>query len=90
MTGGAWGWWRGGRDGGEARGMLEGGAVWAIEGRAAGGVRSLPLTPHLTSPLVGGGMNWGRGGGGCWFGEAPGALTARVPACAGMTEGARV
>ena len=41
--------------------MVEGGAVWAVGVLVAGGVRSLPLTPHLTSPLEGGRDEIGEG-----------------------------
>ena len=60
MTGGRWGATRGGAV------MTGKGVRRAIGARTICGGGSRLLTPHLTSPLrEGGGMNWGRGGGGC-------------------------
>ena len=38
----------------------------AIGDGTIAGARSVPPTPHLTSPLKGGRDELGKGGGGCW------------------------
>ena len=63
--------------------MTEDGAVWAIGVLAAGGVCSLPLTPHLTSPLVGGRDELGKGWVLGWVGSC---LRRNDGGGAGMTE----
>ena len=57
------GWGR--RNDGAGAGMTEGGGVGDRGAHDQWGRLGTP-TPHLTSPLEGGGMNWGSGG--CWAG----------------------
>ena len=45
---------------GGGAGVAEGGTGWVIGARTASGGGTWPLTPHLTSPFQGGGMNLGE------------------------------
>ena len=81
-------------------GWRVGDVVWVVAGGIGGGAGcggcSVPLTPHLASPLKGGRDELGKGGacpafglrlgGGCGVVVLSERDFARVPACAGMTD----